>query len=320
MTSLLRPSITFKSKVCKQFLRNLSTSGVQNAYKVENLLVIGSGLMGAGIAQSCAQSQAKFKSIVIQDISEDVLNQAKSKIEANLTRMKQKKPELDVQEIVSKITFSTTLTPKSTENLLIIEAVPEVLSLKQKIFKQLSDTYGKDKSVVLATNTSSLSCKDIGKDVKNLDRFAGLHFFSPVPLMKLVEIVKIDNATSDETYEGLVQFVKDINKVSVKCKDVPGFIVNRLLVPYMLEAVKMLERGDATAKDIDTAMKLGAGYPMGPFELADFVGLDVTKFIVDAWVDKGYDFIKPSEMLNELIRNKHLGKKTGKGFYDYSKK
>lgn len=125
------------------------------------------------------------------------------------------------------------------------------------------------------TNTSSLPCYEIGKFVEAKNRFGGLHFFNPVPMMKLVEIVRTLNGTDDATFEDLVQFVKDIDKVGVACKDTPGFIVNRLLVPYMQEAVKMLERGDATARDIDTAMKLGAGYPMGPFELMGKLEIDL---------------------------------------------
>lgn len=130
-----------------------------------------------------------------------------------------------------------------------------------------SDQFKDNSSVIFVTNTSSLPCYEIGKFVEAKNRFGGLHFFNPVPMMKLVEIVRTLNGTDDATFDDLVQFVKDIDKVGVACKDTPGFIVNRLLVPYMQEAVKMLERGDATARDIDTAMKLGAGYPMGPFEL-----------------------------------------------------
>jgi 3-hydroxyacyl-CoA dehydrogenase len=140
--------------------------------------------------------------------------------------------------------------------------------------------------------------------------------------MKLVEIVRLFDGTNDDTFNKLAQFVKDIDKVSVTAKDTPGFIVNRLLIPYMQEAVQMLERGDATARDIDTAMKLGAGYPMGPFELLDYVGLDTQKFIMDAWTARGDPELKMkrSKLVETMVNKGHLGKKSGRGFYDYTSK
>ena len=183
-----------------------------------------------------------------------------------------------------------------------------------------SDAFKDNDSVILATNTSSLPCRDIGKHVVNRKRFAGLHFFNPVVLMKLVEIVRVDADTDDATYNALVQYVKDIGKVGVTCKDTPGFIVNRLLIPYMFNAVAMLERGDATAKDIDTAMKLGAGYPMGPFELMDFTGLDTAKFIGDSFIDEnGNPITGKSPLLEKLVNEGKHGRKSGEGFYNYKK-
>ncbi|RWS01422.1 hydroxyacyl-coenzyme A dehydrogenase: mitochondrial-like protein [Dinothrombium tinctorium] len=317
MTRFLNMNSLLKYSANLRFARHLSLSAKMNAYKVENLLVIGSGLMGSGIVQSAAHNNRNLKSIVLQDISEDALNKAKSKIEQNLNKIKQKKADTNIDEIVSKITFSTSIAPKSTENLLIIEAVTENLGLKQELFKDLNQKFKDCPSVVFATNTSSLVCKDVAKHVDNMDRFVGLHFFNPVPLMKLVEIVVLENQTSEETYEAMANFVKEMGKVSVRCKDTPGFIVNRLLVPYMFEAISMLERGDASARDIDTAMKLGAGYPMGPFELIDYVGLDTSKFICDGWLSKNYNIIKESKLLNEMVAKGRLGKKVGKGFYDY---
>lgn len=147
-----------------------------------------------------------------------------------------------------------------------------------------------------------------------------MHFFNPVPMMKLVEIIRVDDGTNDETYNALVQYVKDIGKVGVTCKDTPGFIVNRLLIPYMFEAVQMYERGDASIEDIDTAMKLGAGYPMGPFELQDYTGLDTGKFIVDRFVDKdGKRIVQESPTVNRLVAEGKFGRKTGEGFYKYNK-
>lgn len=272
--------------------------------------------MGSGIAQASAQSNANFNSIVVQDVSQPALDKAQSRIKSNLQKLKAKKPETNVDEILNRITFSTSLEAKSTENLLVIEAVPEILDLKQKLFKDLDQMFSKDRSVILATNTSSLCCKDIASNLTDLTRFAGLHFFNPVPLMKLVEVVRID-ATSDNTFNTLIDFCKGINKTPVSCKDTPGFIVNRLLLPYMIDSINMLERGDASARDIDTAMKLGAGYPMGPFELADYVGLDTVKLIIDGWAKKDSSLAKPCKILNEMVESGRIGKKAGKGFYEY---
>lgn len=286
------------------------------AMKVKNLLIIGSGLMGSGIAQATAQSKASFESIVIQDVNQAALEKAQSRIKSNLVKMKEKKGDINVEEILDRITFSTSMEPKSSQNLLVIEAVPEILQLKQKLFKDLGNKFGQNDSVILATNTSSLCCKDIASELTSLDRFAGLHFFNPVPLMKLVEVVRVKD-TSDDTFNALLDYCKSINKVPVSCRDTPGFIVNRLLLPYMMDAMKMLERGDASARDIDTAMKLGAGYPMGPFELADYVGLDTVKLIIDGWIERDSSFIGSSEMLNKMVEKGHIGKKAGKGFYEY---
>lgn len=300
-------------------LRHFSTTLRMN--RIENVLIIGSGLMGSGIAQCCATT-AKFKSITLQDISDQQLSKAKTRITQSLTNLKEKKRVNieNVDQVVDRITLSTQIKPVSEENLLVIEAIPELLEPKQRIFKDLCDQFKNNKSVIFVTNTSSLPCYEIGKHIDCKERYAGLHFFNPVPLMKLVEIIRVQDGTNDNTYESLVQFVKDIDKVGVTCKDTPGFIVNRLLVPYMQEAVRMLERGDATARDIDTAMKLGAGYPMGPFELMDYVGLDTNKFIVDAWLARGDPnlSIYRSKLIETMVAKGNLGKKSGKGFYDYS--
>jgi len=276
--------------------------------------------MGSGIAQSCATT-GKFNSITLQDTSQEQLDKAKLKIATNLAHLVGKKRIKieNAEEVASRIQTTTQIREITDKNLLVIEAVPEILEVKQNLFKYLTALFKGDDEVILATNTSSLSVNDIGKYVEDKPRFAGLHFFSPVPLMKLVEIVR-QVETSQDTFDSLQQFVTDIDKVGVSCKDTPGFIVNRLLIPYSMEAMAMLERGDASARDIDTAMKLGAGYPMGPFELADFVGLDVLQFIAEAWGGRGDPSLKmpESKLLKELVAKGHLGKKTGKGFYDWS--
>lgn len=198
-----------------------------------------------------------------------------------------------------------------------IEAIVENLDAKQKLFAQL-DSVAKQ-GTIFASNTSSLPIASIASATKRLDRFAGLHFFNPVPQMKLVEIIRTED-TSAEVTTALFDFAKRLGKVPVDCKDTPGFIVNRLLVPYMMEALRMVERGDATKEDVDTAMKLGAGYPMGPFELMDYVGLDTVKFITDGWYQsgkglKGNELVRPSPLLESLVSQKKLGRKTGSGFY-----
>lgn len=173
---------------------------------------------------------------------------------------------------------------------------------------------------ILTSNTSSLSIEEIAQVTNRKDKFGGLHFFNPVPVMKLLEVIRIPQ-TTDETYNKLMEFGASIGKVCITCKDTPGFVVNRLLVPYMAEAVRMLERGDASAKDIDTAMKLGAGYPMGPFELADYVGLDTTNHIINGWYEKYPDnpLFKPIELVQKMVKEGKLGVKSGEGFYSYKK-
>jgi 3-hydroxyacyl-CoA dehydrogenase len=172
---------------------------------------------------------------------------------------------------------------------------------------------------IFASNTSSLSIGAIAESTpQRLDRFGGLHFFNPVPVMKLLEVVRIPQ-TSDETFNAMLEWGKAMGKTTVSCKDTPGFIVNRLLVPNLMESIRMVERGDATPEDVDTSMKLGAGYPMGPFELADYVGLDTTKFIIDGWSKRfpNETLFKPSSLLNKLVSDGKLGRKTGEGFYKY---
>lgn len=175
-------------------------------------------------------------------------------------------------------------------------------------------------STIFASNTSSIPITEIAKSTNRLDRFCGLHFFNPVPVMKLLEVIRTAD-TSDATYATAMEFGKNLGKTCVTCKDTPGFLVNRLLIPYMAEAVRMLERGDASAKDIDIAMKLGAGYPMGPFELGDYVGLDTTKSVIETYArfEPDNPLFKPIPLLNKLIAEGKFGIKTGEGFYKYKK-
>uniref|UniRef100_A0A1I8IMN5 3-hydroxyacyl-CoA dehydrogenase n=1 Tax=Macrostomum lignano TaxID=282301 RepID=A0A1I8IMN5_9PLAT len=198
---------------------------------------------------------------------------------------------------------------------LVVEAVVENLELKRSLYRQLDSTA--PAGCLFASNTSSLGIAELAEaaDIRRL------HFFNPVPVMRLVEVVRTPDIT-EAAFNQLLEFSRSLGKSAVPCKDTPGFIVNRLLVPYLTEAVRMLERGDATAEDIDTAMRLGAGHPMGPIELADYVGLDTTKFIMDGWHAKfpNVELFKPSDMLNKLVEEGRLGRKTGQGFYKWDSK
>ena len=297
---------------------NFSTSA--QLKRIENVLIIGSGLMGSGIAQSCATS-GKFNSITIQDVNQKQLDISRKSIGQSLTKLHSKK-RIQIESVdktLNSITFSQEIRPVNDSNLLVIEAIPELLDAKQNLFKNLCQQFKGNDSVILVTNTSSLSCEEIGVNVDCKERYGGLHFFNPVPLMKLVEIIRTLE-TNEKTVEELKQFVVDIQKVSVLCKDTPGFIVNRLLIPYTSEAIKMVERGDATVKDIDTAMKLGAGYPMGPFELMDVTGLDTGKFVVESWLARKDPTlnVSKSELVDKMVAEGRLGRKTGKGFYNYN--
>ncbi|XP_067138419.1 hydroxyacyl-coenzyme A dehydrogenase, mitochondrial-like [Centruroides vittatus] len=298
-----------------------SSSRIQAAMK--NIVVIGGGLMGSGIAQVAAQTGHE---VILVDVSDEILKKSETNMKKSLERIAKKKFADDAQAGQKFVTdtlkhLKTMTNPNEAVKTadLVIEAIVENLDIKQKLFEGLD--INAPQSTIFASNTSSLPIGEIAKATQRKDRFGGLHFFNPVPVMKLLEVVRIPE-TSDETYNKMMEFGKNMGKATVSCKDTPGFIVNRLLIPYMLEAIRMLERGDASAKDIDTAMKLGAGYPMGPFELSDYVGLDTQKFILDGWMKKFPDnpLFKPIPMLDKLVSDGKLGMKTGEGFYKYDKK
>ncbi|XP_054875907.1 hydroxyacyl-coenzyme A dehydrogenase, mitochondrial isoform X2 [Poeciliopsis prolifica] len=258
-------------------------------------------------------------------MTDDVLKKAMKGIQASLRRVVKKTFSEDpesgdefIQKVMQKVSTSTDPGAAAASSDLVLEAIVENMKIKQDLFGFLDKMA--PEHTVFASNTSSLPIGEIVSTTSRQDRCGGLHFFNPVPMMKLVEVVAT-SSTSPETAESLLNFTKALGKTPVCCKDTPGFIVNRLLVPYMMEALRLHERGHGSIEDIDTAMKLGAGYPMGPFELSDYVGLDTMKFIIDGWSEKEPDnpIFAPSELLNKLVAQGKLGKKTAEGFYKYKK-
>jgi len=222
-----------------------------------------------------------------------------------------------VKDVLSRIKTTKSVEEGASSADLVVEAIIEDINKKKELFSRVDQVA--PKHAIFASNTSSLPVKDMAVATKRADRFGGLHFFNPVPVMKLVEVVKTAE-TSQDTLQALLNFSTKVGKKPVTCSDTPGFIVNRLLVPYMAEAIRLHERGVATKEDIDTAMKLGAGYPMGPFELLDYVGLDTTKFILEGWSKTSQDpLFKPPEILTKLVKEGKLGAKSGEGFYQHKK-
>ena len=288
--------------------------------RFSRVAVIGGGTMGGGIAQVTAAAQIP---VTIVDVDAAACDKSKQTIVKSLARVAKKKFETDeakaksyVDDIVSRISFTSKPEEAAESADLVIEAITERLEAKNKLWQSIDGVA--PASTIFATNTSSLSVNDQAKVTKRGANFAGLHFFSPVPMMKLVEIVKGDE-TSKETLDKLAAYSKKIGKQSVICTDTKGFIVNRLLIPYMLEAARLVERGVATVEDVDVAMRLGAGHPMGPFTLCDSVGIDVLKLISDAWseVEPENPLFKPSKLIDDKVKEGKLGRKTGEGFYKY---
>lgn len=288
---------------------------------ISRVAIVGGGQMGSGIAQVSAVAG---QTVTIVDLDAKVLKNSEKTIVKSLDRVFKKKIENEaerkekLESIMSRISTSTEL-EKAAESDLVVEAIVENLEIKQKLFKTLDECAPAE--TIFASNTSSLPITDIASATKRPQNFGGVHFFNPVPMMKLVEVIKTD-LTSQETYEKINNWAKGLGKTTVFCKDTPGFLVNRLLVPYLLEAVRLHERDHGSKEDIDIAMKLGAGYPMGPFQLLDYVGLDTCKFIMDGWseLDPNNPLFQPSPMLNKLVEEGKLGLKTKCGFYDYRKK
>ena len=276
--------------------------------------VLGCGLMGSGIAQVAAT--AGYETIV-RDVSKELLERGRAGIEKSLARFveKGKLPAGDRDATLQRLTYTTSVADLKPVDI-VIEAITEDLALKNALFKELDGLCGK--GTIFASNTSSLTIAEMAAATKRPDRFVGLHFFNPVPLMALVEVVRTVT-TSEETFKRAFAFATSLRKEPVAAKDNSGFIVNLLLVPYLLDAIRAVERGVGSVPDIDKAMQLGCGYPMGPLTLLDFVGLDTTHHIAEIMFKEYREpRYAPPPLLKRMVLAGMYGKKNGKGFYDYS--
>lgn len=273
--------------------------------------VLGAGTMGHGIAQVSAMAG---HDVWLRDIDEDIvddgLRAAESNIEAGIER--DKLTESDAEAALNRITGTTSLEEAVSDAGLVVEAVPEEMDLKQETFSEVESHVGRD--TLIASNTSSLSLTEIARTLEYPDRAIGLHFFNPVHIMALVEIVVPEQA-SDETVARAHEFVADIDKTSAEVTDSPGFATSRLGVTLGVEAIRMAQEGVATPDDIDTAMELGYNHPMGPLELTDVVGLDVRLDILEYLREELGERFRPPQLLKRKVRAGHLGKKSGEGFY-----
>ncbi|HEY6202146.1 MAG TPA: 3-hydroxyacyl-CoA dehydrogenase family protein [Candidatus Limnocylindria bacterium] len=280
---------------------------------MERVGIVGFGQMGSGIAQVCAMAGLD---VLAREIDQKFIEKGFSRIDGSLARVVKsgKITEDDAKKVRGRIKGTTALADFKDRDL-VIEAVIEVMDAKKEVFEQLDRVC--PPSTIFASNTSSLTIIEIAAATKRPDRFAGLHFFNPPVVMQLVEVVKAIT-TSDATVETLRAFVTRLGHTPVVCKDTPGFIVNRLMIPIMLEAIRALEQGVATAEDIDKAVKLGLRHPMGPFELIDYTGLDINLHVANTFFDEFRDPAwAPPPLLKRMVLAGHLGVKTGKGFYEY---
>lgn len=282
---------------------------------MKNITVIGAGTMGNGIAHVFAMNGY---AVNVVDVNQEALDAAKKTISNNLSRMvKKEKISSELKDsTMQRLSWHTAMEGAVEQADLIVEAATERVDLKLKIFKQLSQLAKED--VILATNTSSISITKIASVTNRPDRVVGMHFMNPVPIMKLVEVIR-GYSTSDEVAEAIVSLSEDIGKVPVLANDYPGFVANRILMPMINEAIFTLHEGVAGVEEIDTIMKLGMAHPMGPLQLADFIGLDVCLSILEVLYD-GFKLDKyaPCPLLVNMVEANKLGRKTKEGFYDYS--
>ncbi len=280
---------------------------------MQTIGILGCGLMGSGIAQVCAQSGYRT---VVREVDQSLVDQGLGRIKKFLNQgvKRGKVSTEDRDKVLAKLSGTTQMADLAEVDI-VIEAIVENLEAKQKMFAALDGIVKDD--TVFASNTSSLCITEMASATKRPDRFLGLHFFSPVPVMKLVEVIR-GLATSDETYNRGIAFATSLDKEPITAPDRPGFIVNRLLIPYLLDAIRSYESGVGTIEDIDKGMSVGCGHPMGPFTLLDFVGLDTTYYIANIMYEEFHDpaYASPP-LLKRMVAAGRLGRKTGRGFYKY---
>jgi len=281
---------------------------------MEKISIIGAGTMGNGIAQVFAMNNYKVDLI---DLNSDSLSNAINTISINLDRMIKKDVISEDQKLLFLDNLSTsTNIADAKSSKLVIEAVTENIEIKLKIFQELDQLCSSE--TILATNTSSISITEIAAATNREDKVIGMHFMNPVPIMKLVEVIR-GRKTSDQTTNTIIELSEKIKKIAIEVNDYPGFIANRILLPMINEAIEALHTGVAKVQNIDSIMKIGMGHPMGPLQLADFIGLDVCISILEV-MHEGLKDIKyaPSELLKNMVNSGKLGVKSGEGFYDYS--
>ncbi|MXW43937.1 MAG: 3-hydroxybutyryl-CoA dehydrogenase [Candidatus Dadabacteria bacterium] len=278
--------------------------------------IVGAGTMGSGIAELVASAG---KNVVLLDIEKDIAEDAVAKIEKSLGRLA-RRGKIDKEQvtlIVSKIHPTEDYGDFNGADI-VIEAASEDMDLKKAVFAKIEENAGED--TIIATNTSTLSVTELAMNTSRPEKVVGMHFFNPAPIMKLVEVINTAK-TSPEILEETMEFARSLDKYPIMAKDRAGFVVNRILLPMINEAIFTLDEGIATAAEIDNAMKLGANHPIGPLALADLIGLDVTLSVLDVlYTEYGDQKFRPAPLLKEMVRAGNLGRKTGKGFFEYGRK
>lgn len=281
---------------------------------VQKVMVAGAGQMGAGIAQVCAQ--AGF-AVWMYDVKEEALDNGQALITKLLSRSveKERMTEEEKSAVLDRLTMTTAIEDANQADV-VIEAVVENIEVKKSVFQQLDQVASKE--TILATNTSSLPLTEIAAVTSRPEKVIGMHFMNPVPVMKLVEVIRAIQ-TSDATYQTIADMTKLLNKTSVESNDFPGFIANRILMPMINEAIFTVHEGVASVEDVDTVMKLGMNHPMGPLTLADFIGLDTCLYIMEVLYEGfGDSKYRPCPLLKQYVQAGWYGKKSGRGFYTYS--